>query len=388
MAQRAAPCQHGGMTLKEPTFTFGIEEEYHLVDRSTRDLAAAPQEFMDTCLAKLGGQVSPEFLKSQIEIGTPVCRDFRQARQHLADMRGTIGQVAATYGLAPVAASTHPVARPGQQTPTDKERYQSLARDLQAVGRRLVICGMHVHCGIENDELRIDLMNQVRYFLPHLLVLSTSSPFWGGESTGLKSYRLSVMDQLPRTGMPGRLAGWAEYRRTVDVLVKGGVIEDATKIWWDLRPSDRFPTLEMRITDVCTRLDDAVAIAALYVCFCRALYRLRRNNQSWRTYPVFLLEENRWRAQRYGVQGSLFDFGKGTLEPFRDLMNEIQTLVAEDAAALGCEAEVARAGAIVDEGTSADRQVATYEHLLASGASPRQALDGVVDMLIEETLRN
>jgi carboxylate-amine ligase len=374
------------MPVKEPTFTFGIEEEYHLVDRSTRDLAAAPQAMMDACLAKLGGQVSPEFLKSQIEIGTPVCRDFRVARQHLADMRGTIGKVAAGYGLAPIAASTHPIARPGQQAPTDKERYQSLARDLQAVGRRLVICGMHVHCGIDDDELRIDLMNQVRYFLPHLLVLSTSSPFWGGENTGLKSYRLSVMDQLPRTGLPGRLAGWAEYRRTVDVLVKAGVIEDATKIWWDLRPSDRFPTLEMRITDVCTRLDDAVAIAALFVCFCRALYRLRRNNQSWRTYPVFLLEENRWRAQRYGVQGSLFDFGKGTLEPFHDLMNEIQALVAEDAAALGCEAEIARAGAIVQEGTSADRQVATYERLLGSGASQRQALEGVVDMLIAETL--
>ena len=374
------------MPLKEPTLTFGIEEEYHLVDRSTRDLAAAPQAMMDTCLAKLGGQVSPEFLKSQIEIGTPVCRDFRVARQHLADMRGTIGEVAAGFGLAPIAASTHPFARPGQQDHTDKERYQSLARDLQAVGRRLVICGMHVHCGIDDDELRIDLMNQVRYFLPHLLVLSTSSPFWGGENTGLKSYRLSVMDQLPRTGMPGRLAGWAEYQRTVDVLVKAGVIEDATKIWWDLRPSNRFPTLEMRITDVCTRLDDAVAIAALFVCFCRALYRLRRNNQSWRTYPVFLLEENRWRAQRYGVQGSLFDFGKGTLEPFCDLMNEIQTLVAEDAAALGCEAEVARAGAIVQAGTSADRQVATYDRLLASGTSQRQALEGVIDMLIEETL--
>ncbi len=386
MARGMRPCQHMVMTQIAPTFTFGIEEEYHLVDRSTHDLAAAPQEMMDACLARLGDHVSPEFLKSQIEVGTPVCRDFREARDHLARLRSTIGEVAAEYGLAPIAASTHPFARPGQQSPTDKARYQSLAQDLQAIGKRLVVCGMHVHCGLDNDELRIDLMNQVRYFLPHLLVLSTSSPFWGGEQTGLKSYRLSVMDQMPRTGMPGRLAGWAEYRRTIDVLVKAGVIEDATKIWWDLRPSDRFPTLEMRITDVCTRVDDAVAIAALYVCFCRALYRLRRSNQSWRTYPVFLLEENRWRAQRYGVQGTLLDFGKGTLEPFRALMAEIQTLIAEDAAALDCEAEVARAGIIVTEGTSADRQVATYDRLIAEGATVRQALNGVVDMLIEETL--
>jgi carboxylate-amine ligase len=376
------------MTLQEPSFTFGIEEEYHLVDRSSRELTAAPQELMDRCLAELGGQVSPEFLRSQIEVGTPVCRSFGEARQHLARLRGTIAAIAADYGLAPMAASSHPFARPGQQAPTDKERYRSLAQDLQAVGRRLVVCGMHVHCGVEDDELRIDLMNQLRYFLPHLLVLSTSSPFWDGENTGLKSYRLSVMDELPRTGLPGRLSGWDEYRRIVEVLVKAGVIEDASKIWWDLRPSHRFATLEMRITDVCTRLDDAVAIAALYVCFCRALYRLRRANQSWRNYPVFLLEENRWRAQRYGVQGSLFDFGKGMLVPFRDLMQEIQALIAEDAAALGCTAEAARAAAIVEEGTSADRQVITFERLRAEGKSPREALMGVVDMLVDETLES
>ncbi|MCL4766610.1 MAG: carboxylate-amine ligase [Hyphomicrobiaceae bacterium] len=374
------------MALRDPSFTFGIEEEYHLVDRATRDLAAAPQELMDACLANLGGQVSPEFLKSQIEIGTPVCRSFRDMRRHLVELRGTIGRIAASYGLAPMAASTHPFAHFLHQAPTDKARYKALAQDLQAVGRRLVVCGMHVHAGIEDDELRIDLMNQVRYFLPHLLILSTSSPFWEGENTGLKSYRLSVMDELPRTGMPGRLSGWDEYQQTVGVLVKAGVIEDATKIWWDLRPSHRFPTLEMRITDVCTRLDDAVSIAALFVCICRMLYRLRRANQSWRMYPVFLLEENRWRAQRYGVKGTLFDFGQGTLVPFRDLLGEIQALIAEDAAALGCESEVAHAGRIVEEGTSADRQVATCERLLAAGATRREALAGVVDILIAETL--
>jgi len=374
------------MALKEPSFTFGIEEEYHLVDRSTRDLAAAPQQMMDDCLADLGGHVSPEFLKSQIEIGTPVCSSFREVRQHLAELRGSIGKIAAGYNLAPIAASTHPFAQFRNQSHTEKERYQTLAQDLQVVGRRLVISGMHVHVGIEDDELRIDLMNQIRYFLPHLLVLSTSSPFWQGHDTGLKSYRLSIMDELPRTGMPGRFSGWDEYQRTVGVLVKAGIIDDATKIWWDLRPSHRFPTLEMRITDVCTRLDDAVTIAALFVCLCRMLYRLRRANQSWRTYPVFLLEENRWRAQRYGVQGSLFDLGKGMLVPFRDLLGEIQVLIAEDAAALGCDSEVAHATGIVDGGTSADRQLGTFNELLESGASQIEALRGVVDMLIAETL--
>jgi carboxylate-amine ligase len=374
------------MTLKEPSFTFGIEEEYHLVDRATRDLAAAPQTLMDECAMRLGDCVSPEFLRSQIEVGTPVCRSFEEARAHLSRLRTTIGDVAVRHGLAPIAASTHPFARSSDQRRTDKERYRSLAEDLQAVGRRLAICGMHVHVGVEDQELRIDLMNQARYFLPHLLVLSTSSPFWEGEDTGLKSYRLSVFNELPRTGMPGRFAGWDEYASTVDVLVKAGVIEDPTKIWWDLRPSARFPTLEMRITDVCTRMTDSLAIAALFLCFCRALYRLRRANQSWRTYPVFMLEENRWRAQRYGVQGSLFDFGKGALVPFRDLMNEIQTLIAEDAAAFGCTEEVAHAKTIVSEGTSADRQIATYRLLRAGGSSDEDALKGVVDGLITQTL--
>src|SRR5690606_36105440 len=235
-------------------------------------------------------------------------------------------------------------------------------------------------------DLRIDIMNQVRYFLPPLLALSTSSPFWQGQNTGLKTYRLTVMQGLPRTGMPGRLSGWDEYQRTVNVLVNAGVIEDATKIWWDVRPSHRFPTLEMRIADVCTRLDDAVSVAALFLCICSMLYRLRRTNQNWRMYPVLLVHENRWRAQRYGVQGTLFDFGKGTLEPFADLLGEIQTLVAEAVASLGCEAVVAHASQIVAEGTSADRQVATYEQLINGGATHEDALKGVVDKLIEETL--
>jgi glutamate---cysteine ligase / carboxylate-amine ligase len=374
------------MSLQEPSFTFGIEEEYHLVDLKTRGFAAAPAALMEACEAKLGKQVAPEFFRSQIEIGTSVCRDFASARQELAHLRRSIADAAREFGSAPIATSTHPFADKSTLQTTQKERYQALARDFAGIGRRLAISGMHVHVGIEDDELRIDLMNQARYFLPHMLMLSTSSPFWQGEDTGLKSYRLAIFHELPRTGLPQRFESFGEFQRTVDVLVKNGVIEDATKIWWDLRPSVRFPTLEMRVTDVCTRIDDGVAIAALFVCIMRMLYRLRRSNQKWRNYPGFLIEENLWRAQRYGVQDRLFDFGKGKLVPFAALIDELLDLIAEDAAVLGCEKEARHALNIATGGTSADRQVLVYEELIGKGATPDEALMGVVDHLIAETV--
>lgn len=374
------------MMGSEPPFTFGIEEEYHLVDLDTRALRAGPPGFIEACQARLGGGVSPEFLATQVEIGTSVCRTFREARAEIARLRSGVGEIAATYGMAPIAAGTHPFSPAGGLPTTDRERYRVLAADLAGVGHRMAISGMHVHVGLTDNDLRIDLMNQARYFVPHLLVMSASSPFWDGRDTGLKSYRLSVIDEMPRTGLPGRFSSWDEFEETINVLVRAGVIEDATKVWWDLRPSVRFPTLEMRVTDVTTRIDDGMAVAALYVCILRMLWRLRRGNLSWRTYPVFLLEENRWRAQRYGVGGRLFDFGKGVLVPFSDLIEELLALVAEDAAALGCEAEVARCRRIVAEGTSADRQVAAYQAALSDGKTNAAALEAVVDMLIAETL--
>jgi carboxylate-amine ligase len=375
------------MPLKDPSFTIGIEEEYLLVERASRDLVREmPQGLFEAASKALGDQVAREFLKSQIEVGTSVHRSPSAAGAELAELRKAIAEMAAEYDLAPIAASTHPFARWSIQQPTERERYQSLAQDLAGVGRRMVICGMHVHVGIEDDELRIDLFNQARYFLPHLLMLSTSSPFAEGEDTGLKSYRLAAYQELPRTGMPGRFEGWAEYAQTVDLLVRNGVIEDATKIWWDVRPSSRFPTLEMRVTDVCTRLEDGVCVAALYVCILRMLFRLRRSNQTWRQYPLFLLAENRWRAQRYGVKGTLFDLGKGELVPFGDLVEELLVMLREDAEALGCVPELEHARTIVARGTSADRQVAHYAKLLSQGLSPPDALQGVVDHLIAETV--
>ena len=377
------------MTIKEPAFTLGIEEEYHLVETTTGALALdPPRTLFSECKAELGPQVSPEFLRSQLEVGTRVCATIAEARADLTRLRGTIVRIAGTYGLAPIAASTHPFADWTASQPTDRQRYRAIASDLQAVGRRLVICGMHVHVAIDDDELRIDLMNQARYFLPHLLALSTSSPFWQGEATGLRCYRLAVYNEVPRSGLPGQLESWSEYQSTIDVLVRSKVIQDASKIWWDIRPSARFPTLEMRITDVCTRIEDAVAVAALYRCILRMLYRLRRNNQRWRQYPLFLLNENRWRAQRYGFADGLFDFGRGEIMPFAGLLDELLAFVRPDAEHFGCVAEVEHTRTIVARGTSADAQLAEFNRALEQGQAPKEALQAVVAMLVRATAGN
>lgn len=376
-----------GQQRKEPAFTLGIEEEYLLVDLETRDLAVnPPPEFMENCKNLLGDHVTPEFLRCQVEVGTPVCSSMAEAKSQLQSMRRTIVEAAHQYGLAPIACSTHPFAKWDQQQNTDKQRYNELAKDLQVVARRMVICGMHVHIGIEDEAMRNDLFNQMTYFLPHLLALSTSSPFWQGRSSGLKSYRLSVFDEMPRTGLPYAFDSAGEYRRTIETLVNAGVIEDATKVWWDLRPSDRYPTLEMRITDVCTRLEDTLAVAALYRCLARMLYRLRVSNQRWRTYSHFLINENRWLAQRYGVKGKLIDFGAGTAVPYEDLIEELVDLVAEDAKVLDCEEEIAHCRKIAELGTSADRQLEVYAGAMDTGKTSDEALISVVDHLIEETM--
>ena len=375
------------MRLPEPTFTIGIEEEYLLVDKSSRDLVAeAPAGLLAECEARLKGQVSPEFLQCQIEVGTGVCASLDAARTDLTRLRRTIATVAEAFDLAPIAASTHPFANWANQRTTDKERYAALARDLQGVARRMLICGMHVHVAIEDPELRIDLFNQVSYFLPHLLALSTSSPYWQGRDTGLKSYRLTIFDNLPRTGLPPAINSFSEYERVVRILVDNAVIEDSTKIWWDLRPSARFPTLEMRICDVPTRVEDTLTLAALYRCLLRFLYRLRRDNQRWRQYSSFLINENRWRAQRYGTVEGMLDFGLGELVPYADLLEELLMLLRSDAEALGCLKEIEAARTILKRGTSADRQRETYEKCIKAGTAHEEALQAVVDRLIAETV--
>ncbi|MFN0263011.1 carboxylate-amine ligase [Tepidamorphus sp. 3E244] len=371
----------------EPSFTIGVEEEYLLVDKETRNLATdPPKSVMEKCEKRLEKQVSPEFLRCQIEVSTSVCKTTAQAREELAHLRSTISEISGEEGLAPIAASTHPFAHWQEQQHTDKERYNDLARDMRVVVRRMLICGMHVHVAIEDEAVRIDLFNQLSYFLPHLLALSTSSPFWQGHLTGLNSYRLSVFKEMPRTGLPEEFASPGEYERTIDVLVRAGVLEDATKVWWDLRPSHRFPTLEMRVTDICTRLDDAIAIAAMFRCLARMLWRLRRSNQKWRSYTRFLIDENRWLAQRSGARGSLIDFGRGEQVNYSELLEEILELVREDAEHFNCLGTLEHARLIASKGTSADRQIAVYEDARKQGANDEDALKAVVDHLIAETV--
>ena len=378
------------MQPRTPPFTMGVEEEYLLVDPQTRELVIEPPDaLLSDCEKAVSaeiGSVAPEFLRPQIEVDTCVCDNIGEVRKNLAALRRIVADTAANYGYRIIAASTHPTADWHEQIHTDKERYNALAADLQTVARRLLICGMHVHVGVDNDELRIDLMNQLSYFLPHLLVLSTSSPFWQGRDTGLLSYRLSVFDELPRTGLPARFDSYGEYCRHLDMMVAAGLIEDATKIWWDVRPSARFPTLEMRITDVCTRLEDSMTIAALFVSVLSMLVRLRRENQRWRIYSNMLINENRWRAQRYGFSEGLVDFGRGEVLPYADLLEELIELVRVDAEARGCLAEVEHARDILARGTSAHRQLAVYRAALEEGADQRAALNAVVDWLIEETV--
>lgn len=373
--------------MKEPTFTIGIEEEYLIVDRESRDLVRKlPEQVFEECeqLAE-GQQVKPEFLRSQIEIGTRVCRDIGEARQSLRTLRSSVIQVAASHGLAPLAVSTHPFADWHTQEHTERQRYDILSEEMQAAARRLLICGMHVHIGVEDDELRIDLLSQLSYFLPHLLALSCSSPFWEGKDTGLKSYRLTIFDALPRTGIPQLFASYADYRRHVEILTKAGVISDATKIWWDIRPSERYPTLETRVMDVCTDLEDALSIAATIACCLRMLYRLRVKNQRWRSYSQMLISENRWRAMRYGGDQGLIDFGRGEMVDFPILIDELLELIADDAGSLGCVEEVKRLKTIISRGTSAHRQLRVYAEALADGASESEAMRRVVDHLIAET---
>ncbi|WP_179380423.1 carboxylate-amine ligase [Jannaschia marina] len=365
----------------EPDFTIGIEEEYLLTDATTGALARVPEALMRACRDALGDQVSPEFLDCQIEVGTGVCDDITAARSDLAHLRRTIADLAGEHGLRPIAASCHPFSDWRDQATTDKARYRDLARDLRDVAHRMLICGMHVHVGLPDRETRIDLMNRAAPYLPILLALSTSSPFWSGQDTGLASYRLGVFDNMPRTGLPPRLESWEEWERRVALLVDLEVIEDATKIWWDLRPSHSFPTLETRICDVCPRLEDTLTLAALTQALMRALWRDR--GTALPDADLFLLAENRWRAQRHGGTAGLIDLAQKRIVPLAEAVDTLCTRLAPDAAALGSAPEIARARDLAADGTSADRQRRVHAAARTAGADETEALRAVALHLAE-----
>jgi len=367
-------------------FSLGVEEEYLLVDPATRDLVASPDPaFMTSCRDALGDCVAHELLQAQVEIDTPPCADIAELAATVRRLRGGVVAAAEEHGMAVVAASTHPFANWRALRRVSRERYDELARDLRILADRLAICGMHVHVGVEDPDERVDLMSQATYFLPHLLTLSTSSPFWQGEPSGLMAYRPTIFRDLPRSGIPEPLENHRHWHELLATLADTGLCKDGSKVWWDLRPSIHFPTLEMRICDVCTRVDDAITIAAVFQALIATLHRLRRNNQSWRCYRRLLIEENKWRAQRYGVGGELADFGCRRLRPFAELVDELVELVVEEAERLGCAEEVRRARTIASEGTSADHQLRIYHDQLAAGASKEEALRAVVDWLAATT---
>lgn len=372
--------------MVDEKYTLGVEEEYLIVRPETRAAAATPSpHFFKACKAALGERVTPEFLRCQIEIATGVCETVSQVRQEVAEMRGALTRIAGEHDLALIAASTHPFTPWTRQKPTKGERYVQLDADLQGAIRRMMICGMHVHIGLLDENLRIDVLNQMRYFLPHMLALSTSSPFWEGKVMGMKSYRLSVFDGMPRTGIPEELNSYAEYERLIGVVVNAGVIEDSSKIWWDIRPSANYPTVEMRICDVCTRIEDAMCITAIYQSLARRIVRFKQQNMKWRVYPAFLIEENRWLAQRFGVSGELIDLSRGERHSYADLLEELIALISEDAEALGCLNEVNHARTIVARGSSACRQINTYDAAITGGERKPDAMKAVVDQLITET---
>jgi glutamate---cysteine ligase / carboxylate-amine ligase len=373
----------------EPPFSVGIQEEYLLVNLDSRDVDEnPPQALLEECTRRSGGQVSPRFLRSQLEASTRVCRSIAEARADLASLRAIIAEVAGSHRRAPIAASTHPFAKATRQIPTEREQFFALAKEMQGAARRIMICGMRVHVGIDDDDLRVDLMNQLTYFVPHLLALSCSSPYWDGERTGLMSFRMTLFSSLPRTGLPERFASYAELKRNLDMLVRNGMIEHAGKMWWDVRPDSLHPALETRVMDTCTSIDDAVSLAALIVSLMRRLYRLKLANRSWRLYPNMLIAENRWRAMRYSVDGELLDLARGELVGFPQLVSELIELVQQDAGELGCLREVEHLRTIIRRGTSAHRQIQTFEEARKAGASVREALQAVVDFLIRETKAN
>jgi len=360
-----------------PSFTIGIEEEYQIIDPATREVRSYVQRFLEQGQTVLPDQIRPEFLQSQVEAGTRICHSVQEARREVIRMRRSICELAEREGLCVAAAGTHPFSSWARQEVSPLGRYPELARFLQDVGRRLLIFGMHVHIGIEDQELLIEVMNQLRYFLPHLLALSTSSPFWHGRDTGLKSYRSVVFESLPRTGIPQQFGSYADYRSYVDTLLATGSIAEPTHIWWDVRPSEKFPTLEVRIPDMCTRMEETLCLVALVQAIVAKLVRLRQANQTWRLYQKRLLDENKWRAVRYGIEGRLIDFGKVKEVPFPALAEELLAWVDDVVDELGSRAEVEYARTILRQGTSADRQLAVYRRTGDFRA--------VVDHVVEET---
>ena len=362
------------------SLTIGIEEEYQIIDPESRELTSFISKFLEQGTLLFRDQMTPELLQSQVEISSKVCKNIQEAREEIQKLRRMISDFAEKNNRRILAAGTHPFSLWEDQIITDKERYMGLIDAMQYVARRLLIFGMHVHIGIEDRDLQIDIMNQMSYFMPHVLTLSTSSPYWKGQNTGFKSYRSIVFEDLPRTGIPERFGSAAEYDQYVRTLVNCNSIEEPSKIWWDIRPHSTFQTLEFRICDCTTKVNEAMAIAVLIQALVAKLIQLRQSNQTWRKYRRSLIVENKWRACKNGINGKLIDFGQEQEISLHALMEEMLEFVDDVVDPLGSRQEIEYIHTILEKGTSADRQIACYEKT--------QSFKAVIDQLSKETLEN
>ena len=361
-------------------FTLGIEEEFQIVDPHTRELRSHVSEILAEGKTLLGEQVKPEMIQSMIEVGTGICKDIKAARADITNLRGILSGLVRKQGLEIVAAGTHPFSHWQDQKIFENARYELIVEENQMIARSLLTFGLHVHVGIADPDRAIHIMNAVRYMLPHVLALSTSSPFWLGVHTGLKSYRSEVFTRMPRTGIPDHFESDSAFQRYVGLLIETGCIDDGKKIYWDVRPHPFFPTLEFRICDIPTRVDDTIAIAALFQALVAKFNTLLDQNLTYRLHHKMLIEENKWRAVRYGLDGKMIDFGKGKEVPIRDLIRELLEFVDDVVDDLGSRKEIEHIYTILERGTSADEQLRVWRET--------GDVKAVVDHLIEITMQN
>jgi carboxylate-amine ligase len=365
------------MSAKDHTFTLGIEEEFAIIDPETRELRSHIQEILEYGKVILKEQIKPEMHQSVVELGTEICQSVVDARAHVIELRSRLAELAARSGLKIASVGTHPFSHWRDQLITQGERYHEIVKDMQQLARANLIFGLHVHVGIPDRDVAIHVMNQARYFLPHIYALSVNSPFWVGQDTGLKGYRLKVFERFPRTGIPDAFESLSEYEDYCKLLVKTGCVDNAKKIWWDIRLHPFFDTLEVRVCDAQSRVDDTLAIAALIQAVIVKLHKLLSRNITFRVYRRRLLDENRWRASRYGIDGKLIDFGRETEVDTRSLLNELLEFVSTEVNELGTGNEMEHIERIMREGTGADRQLAVWEGT--------QDMKAVVDQIVAET---
>jgi carboxylate-amine ligase len=361
-------------------FTLGIEEEFQIVDPHTRELRSHVSEILEEGRMLLGEQIKPEMIQSMIEVGTGICKDIQEARRDITNLRSILSALVRKKGLEIVAAGTHPFSHWQDQKIFENARYELIVEENQMIARSLLTFGLHVHVGVPDPERRIQIMNAVRYSLPHVLALSTSSPFWLGVHTGLKSYRSEIFTRFPRTGIPDYFDSYSSFQRYVELLIETGCIDNGRKIYWDVRPHPSFPTLEFRICDIPTRVDDTIAIAALFQALVAKLNKLLEQNLTFRLHHKMLIEENKWRAVRYGLDGKMIDFGKGKEAPVRDLIHELLEFVDDVVDELGSREEIEHIYTILERGTSADEQLRVWRET--------SDVKAVVDRLIERTMEN